>query len=117
MGSLNLRWRWFRGRIVPLAGSLLALLLASCGGGSSSSGIGPAPSPSFSIGVSPQNQSIGAGQSATLNLSVNAMNGFNQGIEVSVTGLPRGVRSEEHTSELQSLTNLVCRLLLAKKNE
>src|SRR5262249_56621177 len=24
----------------------------------------------------------------------------------------RGVRSEEHTSELQSLTNLVCRLLL-----
>src|SRR5262249_60556829 len=26
------------------------------------------------------------------------------------------LRSEEHTSELQSLTNLVCRLLLAKKN-
>src|SRR5438046_128712 len=25
------------------------------------------------------------------------------------------LRSEEHTSELQSLTNLVCRLLLAKK--
>src|SRR5438093_5921415 len=27
-----------------------------------------------------------------------------------------GSRSEEHTSELQSLTNLVCRLLLEKKN-
>src|SRR5262249_61822436 len=27
----------------------------------------------------------------------------------------RQVRSEEHTSELQSLTNLVCRLLLEKK--
>src|SRR5262249_2445318 len=27
--------------------------------------------------------------------------------------LPVGARSEEHTSELQSLTNLVCRLLLA----
>src|SRR5438046_8401245 len=27
-----------------------------------------------------------------------------------------GYRSEEHTSELQSLTNLVCRLLLEKKN-
>src|SRR5438093_8014890 len=26
-------------------------------------------------------------------------------------------RSEEHTSELQSLTNLVCRLLLEKKRE
>src|SRR5258706_7476294 len=27
------------------------------------------------------------------------------------------VRSEEHTSELQSLTNLVCRLLLGKKKK
>src|SRR5437016_11091366 len=36
-----------------------------------------------------------------------------------VRDLPRrrkkGERSEEHTSELQSLTNLVCRLLLEKK--
>src|SRR5262249_57646804 len=35
-------------------------------------------------------------------------------------GAPRGElagrRSEEHTSELQSLTNILCRLLLAKKN-
>src|SRR5438046_8660728 len=31
---------------------------------------------------------------------------------------PRGwERSEEHTSELQSLTNLVCRLLLEKKKK
>src|SRR5256885_11277279 len=29
----------------------------------------------------------------------------------------RGVRSEEHTSELQSPCNLVCRLLLEKKKE
>src|SRR5262249_58081456 len=29
--------------------------------------------------------------------------------------LPGEGRSEEHTSELQSLTNLVCRLLLGKK--
>src|SRR5256885_9315034 len=28
----------------------------------------------------------------------------------------RGIRSEEHTSELQSPCNLVCRLLLEKKN-
>ena len=27
------------------------------------------------------------------------------------------LRSEEHTSELQSLTNLVCRLLLEKKKK
>src|SRR2546425_6914484 len=30
-------------------------------------------------------------------------------------GRPRQVRSEEHTSELQSLAYLVCRLLLEKK--
>src|SRR5262245_55686631 len=31
-------------------------------------------------------------------------------------GIPAGGRSEEHTSELQSLRHLVCRLLLEKKN-
>src|SRR5256885_12342846 len=30
---------------------------------------------------------------------------------------PKRIRSEEHTSELQSPCNLVCRLLLEKKNE
>src|SRR5438093_8157710 len=35
---------------------------------------------------------------------------------VGVAALAR-VRSEEHTSELQSLTNLVCRLLLEKKKK
>src|SRR5437016_12035428 len=37
------------------------------------------------------------------------------GEEVLHAGSRRS-RSEEHTSELQSLTNLVCRLLLEKKN-
>src|SRR2546425_7724611 len=32
-------------------------------------------------------------------------------------GLPGQVRSEEHTSELQSLAYLVCRLLLEKKKK
>src|SRR5437016_14640234 len=31
--------------------------------------------------------------------------------------VPGETRSEEHTSELQSLTNLVCRLLLEKKKK
>src|SRR5437016_9675061 len=36
--------------------------------------------------------------------------------EIRIAGkMRRAVRSEEHTSELQSLTNLVCRLLLEKK--
>src|SRR2546427_5504788 len=33
------------------------------------------------------------------------------------TTLPRPGRSEEHTSELQSQSNLVCRLLLEKKKK
>src|SRR5262249_62236205 len=34
-----------------------------------------------------------------------------------IGALGRLLRSEEHTSELQSLTNLVCRLLLEKKKK
>src|SRR5262245_62393842 len=34
-----------------------------------------------------------------------------------VIEMRQGGRSEEHTSELQSLRHLVCRLLLEKKNE
>src|SRR5437016_9516530 len=41
----------------------------------------------------------------TLNTMVDQLNRF----------AGEAVRSEEHTSELQSLTNLVCRLLLEKK--
>src|SRR2546430_4206709 len=42
--------------------------------------------------------------------------GFRQGIEANP--VPLAVeRSEEHTSELQSQSNLVCRLLLEKKKK
>src|SRR5205823_7747262 len=37
--------------------------------------------------------------------------------DVKDFSMPDGVRSEEHTSELQSLAYLVCRLLLEKKNK
>src|SRR5699024_11492806 len=36
---------------------------------------------------------------------------------VSPAGKPAGTRSEEHTSELQSRFDLVCRLLLEKKKQ
>src|SRR5438093_7311060 len=36
-------------------------------------------------------------------------------LEMAPFAAPVSHRSEEHTSELQSLTNLVCRLLLEKK--
>src|SRR2546430_11439675 len=38
------------------------------------------------------------------------------GAECDLVGEHRPLRSEEHTSELQSQSNLVCRLLLEKKN-
>src|SRR5438045_7951282 len=34
-----------------------------------------------------------------------------------IAGATQSIRSEEHTSELQSLRHLVCRLLLEKKNK
>src|SRR2546427_1413138 len=37
------------------------------------------------------------------------------GLPVTVPGMQLDRRSEEHTSELQSQSNLVCRLLLEKK--
>src|SRR5256885_4877127 len=38
-------------------------------------------------------------------------------LRIRRAGRPDGCRSEEHTSELQSPCNLVCRLLLEKKNK
>src|SRR2546427_3296650 len=38
-------------------------------------------------------------------------------LATKVAGPSRGMRSEEHTSELQSQSNLVCRLLLEKKKK
>src|SRR2546430_13173223 len=38
-------------------------------------------------------------------------------LTIPALGLVNGFRSEEHTSELQSQSNLVCRLLLEKKKK
>src|SRR5262249_61895597 len=43
--------------------------------------------------------------------------GFSQPSYIICETVTDDVRSEEHTSELQSLTNLVCRLLLEKKKK
>src|SRR5438093_11262183 len=54
-------------------------------------------------------------------LGIALAHGLAIGVMVSALGHISGghynpaIRSEEHTSELQSLTNLVCRLLLEKK--
>src|SRR5438046_6885552 len=56
---------------------------------------------------------IGAGVGGTLGLALGLA--FAGQTCVAYPGF--GGRSEEHTSELQSLTNLVCRLLLEKKKK
>src|SRR2546430_11780181 len=40
-----------------------------------------------------------------------------RGIAPTIAGASAALRSEEHTSELQSQSNLVCRLLLEKKKK
>src|SRR5438093_9821306 len=45
------------------------------------------------------------------------LNRLPAGVRPAGRQLPGVRRSEEHTSELQSLTNLVCRLLLEKKKK
>src|SRR3989454_9872021 len=54
-----------------------------------------------------------------VNCAYNALSAITQlpyGRMVQGDGVPAVMRSEEHTSELQSPCNLVCRLLLEKKN-
>src|SRR3989475_3164898 len=47
--------------------------------------------------------------------SVNAWDDPKVAAAIEATGRKKLIRSEEHTSELQSQSNLVCRLLLEKK--
>src|SRR5258706_12149964 len=45
------------------------------------------------------------------------VHGQHESIQKGVRERLTALRSEEHTSELQSLTNIVCRLLLEKKQD
>src|SRR5438477_7183881 len=46
-----------------------------------------------------------------------SFHGFGRPLRLRTRSAPSRQRSEEHTSELQSHVNLVCRLLLEKKNK
>src|SRR5690242_21019103 len=53
-----------------------------------------------------------------INKDVKATNNFKAlFVQAAVFGSDAAIRSEEHTSELQSHVNLVCRLLLEKKKK
>src|SRR2546430_8272677 len=60
------------------------------------------------------------GLGAGVRIGAGPLNVFAEGRYVSVqtsNGATKFIRSEEHTSELQSQSNLVCRLLLEKKKK
>src|SRR5690606_40447402 len=67
---------------------------------------------------------VGGGRAAALEMAEDERAGLVAGALLDLRGealrnaaQPRGARSEEHTSELQSRENLVCRLLLEKKKK
>src|SRR5688572_32758486 len=61
------------------------------------------------------------GQTETVSASANhglaPMSDMTYTVTNEIERQAAGLRSEEHTSELQSQSNLVCRLLLEKKNK
>src|SRR2546425_8570167 len=66
--------------------------------------------PANALTVTPVNPTIGVGQTQQF-----TANGALTPTAVAGGGFHACMRSEEHTSELQSLAYLVCRLLLEKK--
>src|SRR5262249_59824405 len=71
------------------------------------------PTPSPTTTTPPPPGSVGVSQADFFFTPSTVRVGTGQ--KVTVANISADSRSEEHTSELQSLTNLVCRLLLEKK--
>src|SRR5262245_63907604 len=59
----------------------------------------------------------GSAHAFSSRLATRALDDSSPGIEMLIETRSRCRRSEEHTSELQSLRHLVCRLLLEKKKK
>lgn len=62
-----------------------AVTFAGCGGG------GTGGKPDFTLSLSSSNVTVTGGGSASLSVTVNAMNGFNSAVTLSLAGLPTGV--------------------------
>jgi hypothetical protein len=80
--------------IVCPATVLGLLVLAGCGGGGSASSGGggnPPPPPDFSLSVQPASIVLGQGASATVQVSITPVNGFNAQVSVTITGIPSNV--------------------------
>src|SRR5437016_282046 len=113
----NVRWRTFTGLVTGLAKDLgvdlvvtLGSLLADVPHTRPSPVTGGATDPELIEQLGLQ-RSRYEGPTGIVGVLHDACNGA----KIPSVSLWAAVRSEEHTSELQSLTNLVCRLLLEKK--
>jgi len=82
--------------LVTLA--LLAVFAVSCGGGGGGSqSPPPPPSPDFTLTLNPASLTIVSGESGSLSVSANSLNGFSSDIAVQITGLPSGVTASPAT--------------------
>ena len=70
---------------------VIAVLLASCGGGGNSNVSNPLASPSFSIAANPTTIAISPNSPAQVQLTLLPANSFSGPVMVNLTGLPSGV--------------------------
>ena len=83
--------------VVFLAASLMVMLEATgCGGGSGGGG-GQTGPPGFGLSLQPSSLSLIPGVQQQATLSVNAVNGFNESVNGSISGLPSGVTVSSST--------------------
>src|SRR2546430_10735861 len=83
--------------------------------GSIPTSLGPEPAKNGEPGIGVRNPETGSTENAETSPAFATYTKLPVGCTVTPSGKTAAARSEEHTSELQSQSNLVCRLLLEKK--
>jgi len=78
----------------------LVLWSIGCGGGSAGTAQPPELPQDFSISTDPTAVVVGVGGDETLTLSVTALNGFGQQVNISIQNLPTGVTASPATFEI-----------------
>ncbi|MEQ1683872.1 MAG: hypothetical protein ABL916_09500 [Burkholderiaceae bacterium] len=77
--------RWVGGTLC------VAALLTACGGGSDADAGGGAPEAGFSVSVAPASLTVGQGQDAVIEVSVQRRTGFSDSVTVTLSQPPAGV--------------------------
>ncbi len=95
-----------RALLLSLAIFLLLAELSGCGGGGGNGGAGGGGGQTgdFSLTVTPSQVSLTGGNSASISVQVNPINGFISSVAVQATGLPAGITVSPATFSLQPNT-------------